>query len=585
MNYKSIWRPILINRSNRPILSNGEYNVLIIDNTGLYQGKSKIIGRQNGRLYLTNKRIIYFDNDKIDNSIGVELVNIVSLELIDRFLRSSPKVKLFIKSTESTKIISINWTCKICSFINHIKSNFDFNEDELPKCTSCGIKPNKDYLREVIRDSNQKPTTKIVQSSSNGHCPRCTFINHPSIKFCEMCGTELVNFNEELKEDLLDLELLGDEIYTDDKPYIKISFRKGGEKKFYQEVANLIDEISWENIKNKGGVNQNGIKINNNETESRKTNGAGIHALEQIGELQRIQNEVILSTSLDDIEQLMFKYQDLLKLSNSFGLKQNANEFVIPPLNIKKSSSLYHQELSRHISEYLVTYKLTTNSSMITSQDLYAEYNRFLVGSQGFGCELIDSNDFLKSIEMFETLNLPVTLRDYKSGLVVVAPRNLKHIYGEYITEYLKKQEHEFKYLKMRSEMIEEDELNENYGKTISQISKNFNWSYNITIEELEKCIESGLIVIDQSISGTFYYINKFTYIDDDWDDSTEIEEIKLQLIEEQKLITQNLKSEFELKYQNDLIKPNYSFGTIRTPISHSESPSLQDLAGLNFNI
>ena len=37
----------------------------------------------------------------------------------------------------------------------------------------------------------------------------------------------------------------------------------------------------------------------------------------RLGELQRKQNEMILTTSLDDLEQLIFKYQDLIKLSTS----------------------------------------------------------------------------------------------------------------------------------------------------------------------------------------------------------------------------------------------------------------------------
>ena len=125
----------------------------------------------------------------------------------------------------------------------------------------------------------------------------------------------------------------------------------------------------------------------------KKTGGAGIHALEQLGELQRKQNEIILSSSLDDLEQLMFKYQDLIKLSTSFNklVKQQPASItkpVIPALNIKKTSSLYHQELSRHISEFAINYRLTQKTSMVSSQDLFAEYNRFLIKTKDSAASL-----------------------------------------------------------------------------------------------------------------------------------------------------------------------------------------------------
>ena len=84
-----------------------------------------------------------------------------------------------------------------------------------------------------------------------------------------------------------------------------------------------MDDIKWQILEEKGGINKNAVKlvdnsstVNNNNTAS-GGGGGGIHALERLGELQRKQNEMILTTSLDDLEQLMFKYQDLIKLSTS----------------------------------------------------------------------------------------------------------------------------------------------------------------------------------------------------------------------------------------------------------------------------
>ena len=156
-----VWQPASVNRSNRPILQEGEHNLFVRDNIGLYQGKLKIVNRQNGRVYLTNKRIIYLDNEDIRKSMAIELTNVSSGEVIERFLRSSPKVKLYLKEQpdvqqSTTKRSDGNgdkkmadWVCIICSFNNQILVDTNLDGD-LPKCGSCGIKPSRDQLVNTI---------------------------------------------------------------------------------------------------------------------------------------------------------------------------------------------------------------------------------------------------------------------------------------------------------------------------------------------------------------------------------------------------------------------------------------------------
>ncbi|RCK67372.1 Vacuolar protein-sorting-associated protein 36 [Candida viswanathii] len=655
-SWLNIWQPVLINRSNRPILQDNEYNIYIRDNVGLYQGRSKILEHQNGRIYLTNRRLIYFDNDDVKNCIAVELSQFKKAELVVAYFRKSPKVTLYIKTTSTTTdkedgdnakastVTNLDWVCKICSFNNHVLSNFKIEEDELPKCTSCGIRPAKAYLQTIL-EAGAKPKQGGLspesmtpepqpEATSKDQCPKCTFINHPALNFCEMCGTELKQPNStrgftvknitgslsnvSINSNPLNLKLEGgEETYTNNEPYIKLSFRKGGETKFHQDVSNILDEIKWKTLEERGGINKNGVKLATPDPkpEIQRKGGAGIHALEQLGELQRKQNEIILSSSLDDLEQLMFKYQDLIKLSTSFNklVKQqptSSSKPVIPALNIKKTSSLYHQELSRHISEFAINYRLTQKTSMISSQDLFAEYNRFLIRNQGFGSELITSTDFQKAIELFDVLKLPIVVKKYvKSDIYVISPRSNTNTYGEYIVDYLKNQEYEYKLMKLREEMMQETNMDNdlynavNYGKTVSEISNQFNWSYNITTEELDKCVEEGLIVIDHHISGTFYYINKFTFTDSQWDESKTIQDMKALITKEQLDITNTIKNDYLKQNLGNLVdlNPDYEFfsevakndstpqpdddmeSLVTANMSETTSQSLNDLAGLKF--
>ncbi|EGW33166.1 uncharacterized protein SPAPADRAFT_60475 [Spathaspora passalidarum NRRL Y-27907] len=445
------------------------------------------------------------------------------------------------------------------------------------------------------------------------------------MKYCEICGSELkstipdalqrklsttIKTPPTKKSDLnpLGLELENDESYsTPQQPYIKISFRKGGSSKFYRHVTTIIDEIKWDRLKSAGGVNQSGVKLKSTKLAPASSTGGGIHALEMLDEQQRRQNEIILSSSLNDLEQLMFKYQDLIKLSGSFNQFIKPNEHnkrvptssqAIPSLNLKHSSP---QELSRHISEYLINYELTTTSSMITSQDLFANYNRFLINTQGFGCDLIKAADFNKSLELFAQLNLPVTMRKYeKSGLLVIAKTKLlQESYGKYIVNFIKDQEHEYKLNKCRHDMMQGVIVLEHEscfrGVTVGEISSTLNWSNNVTIEEVEICVNEGIIVVDQNISGTFYHINKFEWNNKDWDDSQEMTQIHELIVQEQKSISSELRSEYERVHGEEQLvdlMPSFAIDVDfeeeeseleEVAPGNSQSQSLNDLAGLRF--
>lgn len=409
------------------------------------------------------------------------------------------------------------------------------------------------------------------------------------------------------------------EQYTNNKPYVKLSFRKNGESQFYQLLTEAIEKIKWDKLVNRGTINENGKKLNNTSTSRQHIKGGGIHGLEQIGEHQRRQNELVLTSSLDDLEQLMYKAQDLIKLSSSFSklLKSSTQNIttIIPPLNIKKTSHLYHQELARHISEYITNYLLTKSSSMITSQDLYANYNRYLVSTQGFGTELISPVDFNKSLELFDSLRLPITLKNYeKSGLIVICYKR-NNDYSDFVVNFLRSQENQFTHDKLKNEILmgignlqsdNDGYIEEKYkffeGNTIPEISDDLGWSYGITIEEVGKCVESGLIVIDQNILGTFYFLNHFA---DNFSDDTEISgklinDIKQEVLLEQEGITNDLRSKYyreraqnlinfqpEIKYDSPSPGSDATLSSTgnATPVPSSDfkSISLNDLQGLQF--
>lgn len=636
-----VWQSIPVNKSNRPILVENEFNIYVKDGVGIYQGKLKIVNHQNGRVYLTNRRIIYIDTTDQRRAIAVSLKDVARVEYVEKFLRSSPKVKVYLKDDDNSSPVAgssthspqnllaslpldktVDWTCMICSFNNHISTEVDLDQN-FPKCMSCGIPPSRVQIEQVIREAYEQPETPREASPADNpdQCPKCTFINHPSMKHCELCGTELRSIPLILSRKIQDMEntstsnwkaqnplglvLESQEEYTNGKPYIKVSFRKGGDLGFYEHLVQEIDKLKWEALENRGGINGEATKLQKENVQISKVKTGGIHSLERIGELQRKQNELILTQSLEDLEQLMFKAQDLIKLSSSFGAlvkrRKNIPSATIPPLVISKNSSLYHQELARHISEYLLNFELTKITSMITLPDLFASYNRFRMLNEGFGTELITTQDLSKSIELLDKLLLPIKLTTFQSGLEVVTQRSheLQDLHRS-IMEYLVEEENQFKYQKFKSEILadNDDYMRNKYrvfhGNTVAEIAEHFGWSHTVCIEEMERCMDEQLVVYDRHILGTFYFVNKFDpelaakLLDDDIIRAR----VGKDVLAQQKTISNIMKSNYDTS-QNLVALVNHDFGTLQLDVSslsiHLASPappseSLGDLAGLQFS-
>lgn len=580
----NFWSPVSINRSGRPVLRQNESVLFIRDNIGLYQGRCKITNRQQGRIYLTNHRIIYVDDQESDRSMAVSLDAISRTEVVDKFLTSSAKVKLYVDGTNvGLAAVPVDWVCKICSFNNHL--------DEM-RCASCGVSRARTGRRAAAAaaatgatptatDSAPAAGTDATETASatatvsqsippsapssapSSACPKCTYHNHPSLKYCEMCGSALTTAVSAPYQGLVPILLDGEESYLSQEPYIKLSFHNGGEAPFHTALSAALDENKWAQLAQSGNVNKGATKINqqlheagDSPTANAAPSASGIHKLQLLSEQTRKHNEVALATSLADLEQLMYKAKDLMAISTSFGQlvpTRPRSTAVVAPLNIPRTAKFYHEELARHLSEYLMA-KLTKTSSMITTQDFYAEYNRYLVESQGVGVQMMAVGEFSKAIELFEPLKLPVAVRHYE-GLVVLRPR-----YGEdggmvlrYVRECAGESSHDtsttsaalrdwagdWRRDSPRASLhVDQDQLTNpqtldvNYrdesaqshhdpsrdpspnpspyiGITVKQLAAHFSWSIDIATAELTLLVDKGLLVIDCTVQGTVYYLNQ----------------------------------------------------------------------------
>lgn len=79
----------------------------------------------------------------------------------------------------------------------------------------------------------------------------------------------------------------------------------------------------------------------------------------------------------------------------------------------ENAGSEYHNQLSRQLADWLPQI-LDKNGGMIALTDLYCFFNR------ARGTSLISPEDLHRACLLFEKLNLPVKLRRFDSGVLVV---------------------------------------------------------------------------------------------------------------------------------------------------------------------
>lgn len=308
--------------------------------------------------------MVYIDTiDSQRQSCFLDLKFIRQTEYWIGFLKSSPKITLLLgepnpsstsldlpsQSTQSNELLqlpaSVNWTCSVCGF-----SNLSTHQ-----CGLCGIpRPSSHNLPSRPTPSSTKPrSVSAYQSSPNvlqhnpratsmydlnqqvvlptsvnqstqQTCPTCTFINHSSMTRCEICDsilkptttsdppslTKKLSTSSMMNEN--ETRLQHSRATTPAPPasfpsnsYIRLSFRKGGDKAFYNALKTTLQNKAWLSGRLISSSNRmTGIE------ESVKAIGIDGIMRSMDSKLQADQAE--LNEGLKDLEALMAKAKDMV---------------------------------------------------------------------------------------------------------------------------------------------------------------------------------------------------------------------------------------------------------------------------------
>jgi len=333
---------------------------------------------------------------------------------------------------------------------------------------------------------------------------------------------------------------------------VKISFRGGGAQIFYERLKGSMTQRKWllQNAPpppKSGHLMDDGQSSSGQSSPKHKT--VGIAGLEQRGMNMRKNNEFIIGNAFEDLEALMASAKDVVALAerlarqNSAGgegisveenaiLAESASQLgLVTTKDIVgggSSQSLYLSELARNLAEFLTDDSrgvLKREGGIITLVDLWAMFNR----ARG-GVELVSPMDFEKAVRLWESLKLPVRLRTFRSGVMVVQGRDRT---DETTIKAL------LSWLQDLHEFPPEREVPWDWrtfgqGVTAQEAATRFGWSLGVAEEELLMAEEHGAVCREEGLEGLKFWIN---YID-----TGDIKPMKTKAQEDADAVIRNLK-------------------------------------------
>lgn len=309
---------------------------------------------------------------------------------------------------------------------------------------------------------------------------------------------------------------------------IKISFRAGGDKTFHDRVKGAMTQRKWllqsapsiprpSSPSTTGDLDKETGLARKQITRPAST-PVGIAGLERRGFEMRKNNEVVIGTAFEDLEALMASAKDIVALAEKFAIdsgrsapetssvfSESAAALGMVTTKDKLNSgsdNLYLSELSRDLAEYLTddrTGVLRAEGGVMSLVDLWAVFNR-----SRNGVELVSPLDFHKAADLWGRLSLPVRLRRFKSGLLVVQRSDWN---DDKTIQLFKCWLRQLQQITPAGEVPWEWSL---FGRGVSaqETAQRFGWSVGVAIEELEMAEDKGVLCREEGIEGLKFWRN-----------------------------------------------------------------------------
>jgi len=262
-----------------------------------------------------------------------------------------------------------------------------------------------------------------------------------------------------------------------------------------------------------------------------RAKSAGIAGLERRGLELRQKNEAVIGSAFEDLDALMASAKEIITLAESFAKNsstsdngsESASQLIAESakaldmvttkdmLSAKSDSTLYLSELSRNLAEYLTDDSkgvLKKEGGIMSLVDLWAVFNRARTG-----VELVSPAEFEKAARLWDRLKLPVRLRTFRNGLLVVqqADRTDENTIAQlesWLVDLHSLDPNPSLLLHPRTEEVGYDIARFGKGVTAQEAAMKFGWSVGVASEELEMAEERGAVVREEGVEGTRFWRN-----------------------------------------------------------------------------
>uniref|UniRef100_A0A1A8QBD9 Vacuolar protein-sorting-associated protein 36 n=1 Tax=Nothobranchius pienaari TaxID=704102 RepID=A0A1A8QBD9_9TELE len=278
--------------------------------------------------------------------------------------------------------------------------------------------------------------------------------------------------------------------------YIKLSFKEHGQIEFYRRLTEEMTQKRWETTP----VSQ--PLSSGTGTQAGKTRAVGIVGIERKIEEKRKETDKNISEAFEDLSKLMVKAKEMVELSRSIATKIKDKQGDITEdetIRFKSyllsmgianpvtrethgSGTRYHMQLAKQLGDMLQAL-LEERGGMMALTEVYCLVNR------ARGMELLSPEDLLNACKMLESMRLPLRLRVFDSGVMVVQLQS--HSEEEMIASAL-------------------DSVLEKGSLTAEEFAKLLGLSVLLSKERLLLAEKVGHLCRDDSVEGLRFYPNRF---------------------------------------------------------------------------
>ena len=197
----------------------------------------------------------------VANSFQIDLSLITQTEHYAGLFKSSPKVICHLSGDPGVSDPNgrddtgfESWECEVCANRNPP----GLSPAAARICSLCGVPRTSfplsatsvlsQHLSSSLPSSASASLTATPPEQTSIACPACTFLNHPSLRSCEICSTDLPQLKREYTKSTPSSRSItpGFDYDQSSKKMIKISFRKGGDRPFYAVLKRSLKSKAWE---------------------------------------------------------------------------------------------------------------------------------------------------------------------------------------------------------------------------------------------------------------------------------------------------------------------------------------------------